>query len=323
MPGRGLPDMPYLDLFVSYTYREGQGSYVDCPLLVNGEDTPSRKRYLTEELTDRAIAFLEESAAADGAQRPFCLYLSHRAAHPPFMSPEDIRGMYADEPVELAREVDSWFSRTNGNVFQGVMMGSYRNQYRRYYEAITAMDRQVQRLLDRIDELGLRENSLVIFAADNGMMWGEHRCHGIKQPYEESIRIPFVVRSPWLVRDPGSRRQQMVLTIDIGPTILDIAGVRVPADMDGESFLPMLESMDAPGRKAWLLEFWKYYPENTPTYVGVRTERHKYIEYQKTLRPQLFDLVADPREQKNLHGTPEGDQILPELKAMLEALRRD
>ena len=132
MPGEGLPDMPYLDLFVSYTYREGQGSYFDCPLIVNGKETSPKKRYLTEELTDRAIEFIENSVNAAGSRNPFCLYLSHRAAHPPFVPPEDIKGMYADEKVELPKEVDSWFSKTNGNDFQGVMVGSYKNQYRKY-----------------------------------------------------------------------------------------------------------------------------------------------------------------------------------------------
>ena len=322
MPGEGLPDMPYLDLFVSYTYREGQGSYVDCPLIVNGKETQGRKRYLTEELTDRAISFIEERKNADGSRTPFCLYLSHRAAHPPFVPPEDIRGMYADKKVELPREVDSWFSKTNGNVFQGVMMGSYEEQYRKYCEVITAMDRQVQRFMNRIDELGLDKNTIVIYAADNGMMWGEHRRHGIKYPYEEAIRLPFVVRFPRLIKDPGARRKQMILNIDIAPSLLDIAGAPVPDDMDGESFVPYLVDGDASGREAWLLEYWKYYPENFPSYVGVRTQTHKYIEYEKTLKPQIFDLVADPKEQKNLYGTPEGDRLIPELKAMLEALRR-
>jgi len=218
--------------------------------------------------------------------------------------------------------VDSWFSKTNGNVFQGVMMGSYEEQYRKYCEVITAMDRQVQRFMNRIDELGLDKNTIVIYAADNGMMWGEHRRHGIKYPYEEAIRLPFIVRFPRLIKDPGARRKQMILNIDIAPTILDIAGAPVPDDMDGESFAPILADRDAPGREAWLLEYWKYYPENFPSYVGVRTQTHKYIEYEKTLKPQIFDLVADPKEQKNLYGTPEGDRLVPKLKAMLEALRR-
>lgn len=323
MPGEGLPEMPYLDLFVSYTYREGQGSYVDCPLIVNGVEKQPKKKYLTEELTDRAIAFMEERAGSNGPRKPFCLYLSHRAAHPPFVPPKDIRGMYADETVDMPKEVDSWFSRTNGNVFQGVMMGSYEDQYRKYCEVITAMDRQVTRLVDRIDEMGLDKNTIVIFAADNGMMWGEHRCHGIRRPYEEAIRVPFIVRCPWLVKDMGGERPQMILNIDIAPTLLDIAGAPVPAEMDGESFAPILANMNAPGREAWLLEFWKYYPENTPSYVGVRTQAHKYVEYEKTIRPKLFDLTVDPKEQTNLIGTPEGDRLVPEFNNMLATLKRD
>ncbi len=185
------------------------------------------------------------------------------------------------------------------------------------------MDRQIQRLVNRIDELGLDKNTIIIYAADNGMMWGEHRCHGIRRPYEESIRVPFIVRCPWLVKDPGRRRKQMILNIDLAPTFLDIAGIPVPADMEGESFVPILMDGRAPGRDALLLEFWKYYPENTPSYAGVRTRTHKYIEYEKTLKPQLFDLVADPGEQTNLYGTPEGDTLIPELKAMMEAMRQD
>ncbi len=322
MPGEGLPQMPFLDLFVSYTYREGQGSYRDCPLIVNGQEALPGKRYLTEDLTDRAISFVEERMGPEGDEKPFCLYLSHRAAHPPFAPPDEAAGMYTDAPVDLPKGVDRWFSKTNGNVFQGIMMGSYEDQYRRYGEVITAMDQQIQRLVDRIDALDTRRNTIVVYAADNGMMWGEHRCHGIRRPYEESIRTPFIVRCPWLADDADGRREQMILNIDIAPTILDLAGVPAPPAMDGESFVPILKDKDAAGREAWLLEFWKYYPENTPSYSGVRTATHKYIEYEKTLRPQLFDLVVDPKEERNLYGTPEGDALLPSLTESLLSLKR-
>ena len=322
MPGEGLPDMPYLDLFVSYTYREGQGSYFRCPLVVNGRPEPSQEAYITGEVTRRAIAFIEQRASnPEVAGRPFCVYLSHRTAHPPFHAPEGFAGMYDDKEVSLPRWVDAWFSRTNGNVFQGIMMGSYKNQYRKYCEVITAMDRDIERLLVRMDELGLRENTIVIYAGDNGMMWGEHRFHGIKYPYEECIRLPLIVRSPRLIPDPGERRTQMVLNLDIAPTLLDVAGVPVPRDMEGESLVPILKDGNSPGRRGWLLEYWKYYPENLPSYVGVRTDTHKYIEYEKSLEPELFDLTLDPKEETNLYGTPEGERILPALKGMLEDLK--
>jgi arylsulfatase A-like enzyme len=113
----------------------------------------------------------------------------------------------------------------------------------------------------------------------------------------------------------------MVLNVDFAPTFLDLAGVSVPKEMEGQSFLPILKDPEAPGRKAWLLEYWKYFPENFPSYVGVRTDTHKYIEYEKTLEPELFDLTTDPGELRNLHGTPAGQEMLPELKGKLDALK--
>ncbi|MBW2365407.1 MAG: DUF4976 domain-containing protein [Deltaproteobacteria bacterium] len=91
--------------------------------------------------------------------------------------------------------------------------------------------------------------------------------------------------------------------------------------MEGESILPVVQNKVATGRKAWLLEFWKYFPENTPSYVGVRTERHKYIEYERGRDPELFDLLADPEEKRNLYNTPEGLKLVPDLKELLAQLK--
>ena len=325
MPGEGLPEMLFLDLFVSYTYREGQGAYFNCPMIVNGKETPSRKPYITEEVTDYAIEFIQDNLAnSEDKRKPFCIYLSHRPGHPPFQAPKGIAGMYDDADVKgvLPKNVDPWwYGKTNGNVFQGVMMGSYYNKYRKYCETLTAMDRDIVRLLDKIDEMGLRGNTVVIYMGDNGMQWGTHDCHGIREPYEDSAKLPFIVRAPWLVPDPGGQRKQMALNIDIGPTILDIAGVPVPPQMDGESLVPIFQNPKAQGRKAFLMEFWRYYPENTPSYVGVRTDRYKYIEFERGRNPWLFDLEMDPKELNNLYGKPEAKKALSELKALLEGLR--
>ncbi len=324
MPGEGLPEMPFLDLFVSYTYREGQGAYFNCPMIVNGREVPSRKPYITEEINDYAIEFMEKQASKpEDEQKPFCIYLSHRPGHPPFQSPEGVSGMYDDEDVTqvLPDHADSmWYGKTRGNVFQGVMMGSYHNQYRGYCETLTAMDRDIVALLNKIDEMGLRDNTLVVYMGDNGMQWGTHDRHGIREPYEESARLPLVVRAPWLIPDPGERRHQLSLNIDIAPTLLSIAGVPIPKEMDGRSLLPVLKNGDAAGREAFLMEFWRYYPENTPSYVGVRTDRHKYIQFEKGRDPWLFDLLDDPKEMTNLFGTPAGEAILPRMKRLLSEL---
>jgi len=92
--------------------------------------------------------------------------------------------------------------------------------------------------------------------------------------------------------------------------------------MDGRSLVPILQDPGAAGREAFLMEFWRYYPENTPTYTGIRTNRHKYIEFERGRNPWLFDLDADPRERNNLYGTPAGEAVLPGLKAKLGHYRR-
>jgi N-acetylglucosamine-6-sulfatase len=326
MPGKGLPDMPFLDRFVSYTYREGQGAYFNCPLVVDGKTVPSRKEYITTEVTDYAIAFIRQVTAAPQRERkPFCVYLAHRPGHPPFHAPEPFAGMYDAEDVAalLPEQVDpQWYGKTKGSVFQGVMMGSYYDNYRKYCETLSAMDADIVRILEELDSSGLADDTVVIYMGDNGMQWGTHDCHGIREPYEESARLPLIVRAPRRVADPGGVRRQMALNIDLAATLLDLAGIVIPPEMDGQSLLPLLTNPQAAGRKAFLMEFWRYYPENTPSYVGVRTNRYKYIEFERGRNPWLFDLEKDPREMKNLYGTPAGETVLPEMRALLSSLRR-
>mgnify|MGYP001823425500 FL=1 len=327
MPGHGLPDMPFLDLFVSYTYREGQGSYFECPMIVNGREISSRKPYITEEVTDYAIEFIEQAVAGGGDERrPFAVYLSHRPGHPPYQAPEGIDGMYdtADVREVLPPNVDSWwFGKTRGNVFQGSMMGSYYDQYRGYLETLTAMDADIERLLERLDALELSDNTLVVYMGDNGMQWGTHGRHGIREPYEDCAKLPMIVRAPWLVPDPGAVRDQIALNIDVAPTFLDLAGVTPPAYVDGESWLPILRNPNAPSREAFLMEFWRYYPENTPSYRGVRTQRYKYIEFERGRDPWMFDVAEDPNEVRNIYGTPAASRVLPELSKTLAGLQAD
>lgn len=323
MPGHGLPEMPFLDLFVSYTYREGQGAYFDCPMIVNGQEVPSRKPYITEEVTDYAIEFIEQAAATRAEERrPFAVYLSHRPGHPPYQAPPGIDGMYDEVDVRrvLPPNVDSWwFGKTNGNVFQGTMMGSYFDQYRGYLETLTAMDVDIGRLLQRIDELGLTEDTVVVYMGDNGMQWGTHGCHGIREPYEDSAKLPLIVRAPRIIRDPGTRRDQIALNIDIAPTFLELAGIDPPKHVEGESLVPILRDAQAKGREAFLMEFWRYYPENTPSYRGVRTRTHKYIEFERGRGPWLFDVVKDPEELHNLYGTSRGKPVLTDLLERIQA----
>jgi len=312
MPG-GLPELRGVDHFVSFTAQSGQGQYFNCPLWVNGKQEPSRKPYITEELTDRALEFIQEER-----DRPFCLFLSHKAAHHQFLPPPDLAGMYDGVPLNLPKEADPWIGSTNGMMFVGAM-GPVTWLYRNYCETLTATDREVGRILDALDDGGIADDTVVVYAGDNGFFWGEHRLVDKRWPYEESIRVPFLVRYPRRIRQPGVR-DQMIINPDLAPSLLELAGLPVPDDMEGRSFVPLLESAAAPGRDAWLYEYFRDFPYNVPPHVAVRTPSHKYIEYEGRRRPELFDLEADPREKTNLVGTDQGERLVKELKPLLQRL---
>jgi len=314
MPGR-LPELRGLDLFVTFTAQKGQGRYFNCPLVVNGRETPAAKPYLTEELTDHALRFLGQTR-----ERPFCLVLSHKAVHHPWQPPPDLADLYRHERPPFPRGFNPLVFLTRGNLFEG-MIGLPARLYRDYARVVTAMDREIGRVLERLDQLGIADRTVVIFASDNGFFWGEHRLAGTgRWPYEESIRIPFLVRAPGIVANPGRRAEQMILNIDLAPSVLEMAGVPVPKSMEGRSFLPILEAADAPGRQAWLYEYFRDFPFGVPRTRAVRTEGAVYIEFEGRRGSEFYDLRVDPRQQENLIRTREGRRVADELKRVLETL---
>ena len=316
MPGN-LPRLRGVDQFVTFTLQKGQGRYMDCPLIINGVDTPSKKPYITEELTDYALEFMSRPRKG-----PFCLYLSHKAVHHRWIPPPELAGMYDDDQPPFPPEYNPLVFMTRGNMYEG-LIGPPDQLYRDYARVITAMDQQIGRLLDRIEEMGITSNTMVIFASDNGFFWGEHQLGGTgRWPYEESIRIPFIVKAPGLVPDPGRRADQMILNIDLAPTVLDIAGIPIPADIEGQSLMPVLQSVDAPGREAFLYEYFQDFPFRTPAYTAVRTRSHVYIEFQGRMGTEIYDLSSDPRQINNLAGTEPGRALAAELKPRLERMKK-
>lgn len=312
MPGR-FPRLRGVDRFVTFTVDGGQGRYFHCPLIVDGQETDSRKPYITEELTDYALDFISQKR-----QHPFCLYLSHKAVHYQFIPPPEFDRRYDDACLPLPGEADSWVGITNGNLYPQPLGALYRN----YCECLDALDQQIGRLINRLDEIGMIDDTVIIYVGDNGFFFGEHHQIDKRWAYEESIRIPFIVRYPGLIRDPGRRAGQMVLNIDLAPTLLEIAGIPTNRDIDGRSLVAILKNRETPGRDAWLYEFFKDYPYSVPEQFALRTERFKYIEFPCGRRPELYDLVNDPQEKHNIIATPGGQSVLPELKRRLDGLKR-
>ncbi|MBW1846326.1 MAG: sulfatase [Deltaproteobacteria bacterium] len=319
MPGGSLPNLPGVDLFVSFTKKDGQGDYFNCPIYVNHELTPNRKPYITEELTDYAIDFVKQER-----ENPFCLYLSHKAVHHDWKPPEHLKGIYKNADLShLAPESDKYNTWTNLNWLEGTM-GNMHNVYRRYCECLTSVDEQVGRLIDTLEQKGILDDTIIVYAGDNGYIWGEHRLYAKHHPYEESIRIPYIVRPPkGYMTDTGRRADQMILNIDLAPTLLNMAGIPIPGAMQGESFLPILNSANASGRKSWVYELFRDFPfgGRVPPHKALRTNRYKYIDWELCNTPEVYDLQEDPRELNNLFGTERGTKLAKGLLAELEEMK--
>lgn len=334
MPG-GLPDLEGLDEFVSFTAQDGQGVYYDCPLIVNGRREESRVPYLTTELTNRAIDFVREQE-----NEPFVLYLSHKAAHANFLPAREFEGIYDHVDVPIPDRGHPWIQASKGQMNHG-MLRPLPALVRDYAETITSMDAEIGRLLDTLDELDLTEETMVIYTSDNGYMWGEHGLVDKRWAYETSIRIPWILRYPPLtggVIDGGSRaadaatppreqppreREQMVLNIDLAPTLLDLAGLPVPGSMQGESLLPYLRDPGAAGRDAFLYEYFLDFPFPVPPLRALRTREYKLVDYDSRRRDELFDLRRDPGERDNLLHRRSGGSGDPSAAEAVEALRRE
>lgn len=294
MPGK-LPTLRGVDHFVTFTNLDGQGIYEWCPLVVDGREEPSRTRYIATEVTDRALAWMQ-----DNRDRPFALLLSHKNVHADFVPDEPERNRFADTPVKLPDGAHPWTPLMDAQ-YTHLGFAPLGDSIRRYAEALASLDREIGRVLDFLAASGLERDTLVLYASDNGYSWGEHGLIDKRWAYEESIRIPMLLRYPASGHVPGSRVDRIVANIDVAPTLLDLAGIAVPERMQGRSLLPLLTDPNAPHREALLYSYFFEPPYPTPTVRAIVTPRHKYMEYEGRV-PELFDVEADPHERTNLAG---------------------
>jgi N-acetylglucosamine-6-sulfatase len=194
-----------------------------------------------------------------------------------------------------------------------------------YLRCIRALDEGIGRILDTLDQTGLSKNTIVIYASDQGFYLGEHGWYDKRWMFEESMKMPFIVRWPGVV-EAGSRPSAMIQNFDYAPTFLDLAGATVPKAIQGRSLKPVLEGSPRtpPGWRDAL--YYAYYGERThavAAHDGIRTERYKLIHYERTSDWNLFDLKEDPQELHSVDADPAYSSILEDLTDRYRQLRRD
>jgi N-acetylglucosamine-6-sulfatase len=306
----------------------GQGRYMDCPFEINSEIKPTTG-YVDDVSTDFAAKFI-----SDNRDQPFALVVGYKAAHGPFEPPARLTDKYAGKesrpvpnmgvPAIYAgkfaagpkADAKQNKKKADGEGKAKAKAGN-RTMHQGYFGCLAAVDENVGRLMARLDELKLTENTVVVFASDNGFYLGEHNLGDKRSAYDESLRIPLLVRYPKLgASAKGKTVDKMALNLDLAPTFLDLAGVKAPETMQGQSWRPLLEgNANTNWRTAFFYEYFYERSYSIPTVLAVRTDTAKIIRYPgHDDWTEVFDLTKDPYEIKNLVNDPASKDLVAKMQ---------
>ena len=281
--------------------------------------------YQTDVLRRKALDFVSKKAADP---RPFFLYLSpfapHAPARPAPRHDEEFPGLKAPRPPSFNEEDVSdkpaWVQ--NLPLMSEETIARTDDWHRRRVQTMLGVDEMLAALAEKLRASGELENTYIVFTSDNGFQLGAHRMdHGKGDAYEESVRVPLLVRGPGV--PAGRRVDAMVLNIDLAPTLAELAGARAADFVDGRSFAPFLRGAPPKAwRKDFLVEHWVDETDDgagIPAYAAVRTADHLYVEYPTNER-ELYDLKKDPYQMESLHRTAPSS-LVKKLSSRLSALK--
>jgi arylsulfatase A-like enzyme len=325
--GNDAAPRPGYDTWISF---RGQGLLADPVLWENGREARV-PGYVTDLLNQRAADFV-----ARRREKPFALFLAHKAVHPDvqqkqdgsidlasmrgYMLPQRHEELYRDcvyparpnvLPVEeVLKEKPAWKEvfelrqRPESRPFLDGLQSGTQEEIRRRAAMMASVDEGMGMLLAELEKKGILDDTLILFLGDNGFFFGEHGLGAERRfAYEEGIRTAFFIRYPRLIK-PGTVLDPMVLALDIAPTLVELGGGRPGGQIQGRSLVPLLGNRRAPWRKSFLVE---YYNESAwpwivgMSYKAVRTERAKLIHWvHKDGVDELYDLARDPYELKNV-----------------------
>ncbi len=316
---------PGFDYFASH---RGQGQYFDNEWRIDGGERHVIPGYYTTVVTDLATQWIGERSG----DKPWAIEIGHKASHSFYYPEAKYKDAYADvhfpyppsafmlfdKPEWYTERLTTWHG-IYGPLFEyrknfpdpspeGVT--AFEEMVRNYWRVLRSVDDSVGRIYDLLEEKGELDNTVFIFTSDQGQLFGEHGMVDKRTAAEESIRIPLVVRYPGLTPPDHPRVvNQMVLTTDFAPTILDIAGLKAPGNMQGRSWKALAEGQAVPDWRAsyvYMYNYEKQFPY-TPNVRALRTDEWKYIRYPNSKEPhmaELYNLKTDPRENINLINDP-------------------
>jgi len=327
---------PGFDHWISF---RAQGLFIDPVVNINGQ----RKQYtgyMTDLLNQLTKEYLQEKHT-----KPFLLYLSHKAVHAPFLPAKRHENLYTSQkytpPLNAGDDLSGKpaLNRKLPPVDKLTIPGatpepaeprfgrsqSHEDIFLDHLRCLSSVDEGIGMIFDVLEQQGELDNTLIIFASDNGFLFGEHGLFLNKRvPYEESLRIPILMRYPKLIKS-GIHRNQMVLNVDIAPTLYNLAGVKSPVPIHGKSLLPVIKDATYNLRSDFLAEY--YLEKITPLYAywqAVRSERWKYIRYPELPgMDELYDLQNDPGELNNLFYSTKYQTTVTQMQIRLKQLLDD
>jgi len=348
--------------FDYYNVLRGQGSYHNPTLFETGADWPRGGRkhpgHSTDVITGQALKWLDGRKSRD---KPFCLMCHFKAVHEPFYPHQRYQKLYADEsipePEDLLTDkgpkgtvIPGWpleilterFTKRAGRYAPpkldvkgtgplAARKATYQKFVKTYLRTVAGIDDNIGRLLKRLDDRGLADDTVVIYTSDQGYFLGEHNLFDKRLMLEESLRMPFVVRYPREIK-PRTVLDEIILNIDFAELMLDYAGCGIPETMQGRSFRANLKGRTPKDwRDAMYYHYWSHQTRR-PSHYGIRTGRYKLMFYYSLMRDgrknadacwEFYDLQTDPHELTNQYRNPEYRTAISGLKKRLGELRKE
>lgn len=295
-------------------------------------------QYADDLATDRALAWLKEKR-----EKPFCLLLWHQSPHGPFFRPRRHLDLYNGVPIPKPVTFDDdlkgypgkprAFANAKNKVGSTDMLydsvRSNEELVKNYCAGFVGVDENIGRVLNWLEKSRLIDDTAILHSSDHGYFLGEWRSFDKRFMHEPSSRIPVLLRYPKRIQ-AGTVREEMVLNMDLAPTLLDLAGVKIPDRMQGRSLVPLANGQATGWRKDWLYEYYDYPgAEHVRPHRGVRTERYKLIHYyaldsyNEPQEYELYDLQSDPGERNNLYNSPTHATVQAQLWKRMAELRRE